>query len=107
MMQQAKANTQNQVRSSFNYQKQEKTQIQKTDQYNSKKGDIGHTGFQFECYTRDHMVKEEAKKAKEFQLGQRDFEHHRNQMDYQHRREPDATVMSQLELAKLRKQAED
>ena len=50
------------------------------------------TGFEFECYTRDKMMKEERKQIKNFQEGQKDLEQWKKNTEKAEARKPVANV---------------
>lgn len=61
-------------------------------------GDVATTGFEFECYTRDPMMKQEARRTSGFQRGQLDAEHFRKTLEKQDRVAPDGTTLSDIEI---------
>ena len=64
-------------------QNNERAQKNQIDKVESLHGDIASTGFEFECYTRDPMMKEEARRTSGFQRGQQDADRFRRQQDKQ------------------------
>lgn len=70
-------------------------------------GDIASTGIEFECYTRDPIVREEKMLTRDFQKGQRDAEHQKKVFEKQHEIAPQESTLSDLQLDALRHQAEE
>ena len=93
------------LRQNLNEQANEKAQRSQLEKAENLQGDIATTGFEFECYTRDPQMKDEARRTSGFQRGQQDADRFRRQQERQSEVAPDGTTLSNLEIDAIRQKA--
>jgi len=83
----------------LNQQSTEKASYHQQIAHEDRVGDVQSTGIEFECYTRDPMIRQEKNTTSEFQRGQIDAEHFKRQEQRERDVSPDKTTLSDLQLS--------